>query len=153
MSPPAREATLLRSMLAYAIVLSCGTTAFASTLARAAGRFRRSPLRRCPLCASDAVRESRRETIPGLQFRVEQQCGQCGTWRRFTTTQFAARRQDRRFEADRRAIADRADRLEHDAMASDTRAFAAALRCDVTGAEDFLAATKPYGTSITGLEQ
>jgi hypothetical protein len=139
-------------MLAYALVLS-GTTAIASTLVRAATRLRRSPLRRCPLCHSDAIRESRRESVPGLKFRLEQQCGQCGTWRRFMATEFAARKHDHRLDADRRAIADRADRMERDAMASDTREFAAALRCDVTGAEDFLAATKPYGTSITGLEQ
>ena len=100
---------------------------------------RRSTLRRCPLCGSNACGEFGYELIDGLQVRAQQQCGQCGVWRQNVAAPRAVRRHERRLEADRRHIRRSAERLEHSRELSETHAFVVALRDDVVGAEDLLA--------------
>jgi hypothetical protein len=73
---------------------------------------RRSPLRRCPLCAAEAIGAFEYEIVDALQVRVRQQCGQCGVWRQVVTTVSVAGRHERVLEADRSQIRRCAERLE-----------------------------------------
>jgi hypothetical protein len=131
-----------------AVLLACGIAAFAFTLFLACRRSRGQQLRRCPLCAADAVRAGDWEPLDEMQARVALQCGQCGTWRRVVTSHWAARGQDRRLEHDRRAIDAQAERLGRDRTLCEANAFVLALRRRIVGADDFLALTRPCGRSV-----
>lgn len=131
-----------------AVLLACGIAAFAFTLFLACRRGRGRRLRRCPLCAADAVRAGEWGPLDAMQARVALQCGQCGTWRRVITTHWAARGQDRRLEQDRRAIDLQAERLGRDRTLREANAFVIDLRRRIVGADDFLALTRSYGRSV-----
>src|SRR3954470_10113888 len=90
---------------------------------------RRQPLRRCPLCAADAVATVEREVVGGLQVRVRQQCGQCGVWREVVTAFGVIRRYERTLEADRAQILHQAERSEafHPIRATPMRRWRATL--------------------------
>ncbi len=77
-------------------------------------------LRRCPLCASDAVAAGDRTIVGASHVQVRLRCGQCGVWRSMVAPHWAARQLDRRLDADRRAIASRASRLAHERAASES---------------------------------
>jgi hypothetical protein len=108
-------------------------------LRRLCRRRRRSPLRDCPLCGSEAVGTFEYDVIDGLRARVLQQCGACGVWRRTVSSLYAAARHERTLEADRKAIRNSAAQLACNGVESETNAFVAALHDDVVGADDLLA--------------
>jgi hypothetical protein len=110
---------------------------------------RRSTLRRCPLCGSQAIGEFEYEMVDGLHARARQQCGQCGVWRQIVTAVWVVGRHERMLEADRSHIRRFAERLERSRVLSETNAFVAALRDDVVGAKDMLALL-PADTSARG---
>jgi hypothetical protein len=110
---------------------------------------RRSTLRRCPLCAAEAVGTIEYEAVDGLQVRVRQQSGQCGVWRQIVTALWVGWRHERMLEQDRSHIRRCAERLERRRVPSETDAFVAALRHVVVGADDLLALI-PVDTSARG---
>jgi hypothetical protein len=104
-------------------------------------RGRDSVLRRCPLCAADAVSASEQVLIGANVVEVRLQCGQCGARRRLVTTLSAARRLDRQLERDRKLLAGQAARLQREHDASDIHTLAR----EVVGVKDFLALTRRSG--------
>ncbi len=95
------------------------------------------PLRRCPVCAADAVATHEYELLPGLQAAVLQRCGQCGVWRQIVTDLYVAERHERTLEADRNAIRRHVERLESVRMVADRRGHLGAPRSGaVTGEPD-----------------
>ena len=111
-------------------------------LAIRANRRERRALRLCPVCGDGAIRETTGEAITVLQTRVVLQCGQCGTWRRLTTSSDEQRAHTRRLERDQDRIRRQATCLEKHLLRLEFLAFAAELQRDVAGAEDFLARTR-----------
>lgn len=83
----------------------------------------RGDLRRCPICAAEAVEDFACAHIDFVESSIELCCGQCGTWRRLVVTRAALRRYERVLERDRRAIEKRLRRLE----AGDVRALTSAM--------------------------
>jgi hypothetical protein len=99
-------------------------------------------LRRCPLCAQDAVRRMEARRVDELTVEVRLECGECGVLRRVVTSDAALRRFVRRIERDRRTIGSCAVGLTRHRTRRDFGAFARMLREHIVGADDFLAATR-----------
>ena len=110
-------------------------------------RRRRSPLRGCPLCGSEAVGAFDYDVVDGLRAQVVQQCGACGVWRRTVSSLYHAVRHERRLNADRKAIRSSAERLATSRVETETSAFAAALT-GVVGADDLLALIRADASAL-----
>ena len=129
----------VQTAVAGVLVLACGLAGGAIALAVACERRRLVRLRRCPLCAADAVEADDREQIDELRTALTLRCGQCGTWRRRLVSRVELDRLDHAFERDRRTMADRAQWLEADRTGPEVHDFVSTLRREIVGSDDFLA--------------
>ena len=103
----------------------------------------RAALRRCPGCGSTGVRAAASDPIDLFDVRVDVQCGQCGAWRRLRTRRERLYGHTRAVARDKRRIERDASRLARRRAVAELEGFAAVLRSEIVGAEDFLARTTP----------
>ena len=146
---PARPGapTLGRVSTLLAIVVIASAALAVATRARAA---RSAALRRCPLCAQDAVRLFECCDIGGSRVRLRLECGQCGVRRGLVTTETDMRRLARRLRHHRRVIGACAVWMTRARTRDEFAGFARTLREDVVGAEDFLALTRRRRPALGG---
>jgi hypothetical protein len=112
--PPQPGGHQANVMAIVSMIVMFGALAFAPLVYAVALRRRaQRALRRCPVCAADAVREAISD-IDGLGADVRLECGQCGTWRRVLVPRDELDRHARRVERDRREMAAYAERLQTD---------------------------------------
>jgi hypothetical protein len=129
-------------MVLYVLGTLCVVILVIVALAIRSRRAAHRVLRRCPICEQDAVQAAESRPIDVFQVLVRLQCGQCGIWRQLVTTNTDLRGFARRLEHDRRVISSCAVRLTREATRRDVHAFIRLLRQQISGPDDFLAATR-----------
>jgi hypothetical protein len=138
------------STLVGILVIASTALAVALGLATRGRAARSAALRRCPLCAQDAVRAFECHGIGGTLVQLRLECGQCGIRRRIVTSENDMLRLARRLQHDRRLIGASAIWMTRARTRGEFAAFARALRDDVVGAEDFLALTQRRRPALPG---
>src|SRR3954452_8104025 len=106
-------------------------------------RRARRALRICRVCGGDAIRQRQSESAGIMLSSVSLQCGQCGVWRQLRVNEADAQAHGRRLERETRHIRRSMLQLEGERRVLEMRAFIGLLRTSITGADDFLASTRP----------